>query len=136
MRPSHHELVYPPLAKKGKRGFAGFPAVTVAFYGVDDLTATKAVAALVPSADEEPTALERFVVENGDARRDPNVGDAILAFVKAHGAASVLMSERIIGCPHEEGADYPAGEKCPSCPFWHDRDRWSGAWLPPPADGA
>lgn len=136
MRPSHHELVYPPLAKKGKRGFTGFPVVTVAFYGADDLTATKAVAALVPAEGAEPAALERFAVAQGDARRDPNVGDAILAFCRSHGAASVLVSERIIGCPHEEGVDYPAGERCPSCPFWHERDRWSGERLAPPADNA
>jgi len=23
-----------------------------------------------------------------------------------------------IGCPHEEGLDFPEGEDCPFCPFW------------------
>jgi hypothetical protein len=36
------------------------------------------------------------------------------------------MADRIIGCPHEEGIDYPEGEECPLCPFWKGRDRWSG----------
>jgi hypothetical protein len=31
-----------------------------------------------------------------------------------------------IGCPHEEGKDYPLGENCPQCPYWANRDRWSG----------
>jgi hypothetical protein len=23
-----------------------------------------------------------------------------------------------MGCPHEEGEDFPVGEDCPFCPFW------------------
>ena len=23
-----------------------------------------------------------------------------------------------MGCPHEEGEDFPLGEDCPFCPFW------------------
>ena len=26
----------------------------------------------------------------------------------------------------EEGVDYPLGGKCPECPIWASRDRWSG----------
>jgi hypothetical protein len=36
------------------------------------------------------------------------------------------MPDRIIGCPHEEGIDYPLGSTCPLCPFWKDKDRWTG----------
>jgi hypothetical protein len=35
------------------------------------------------------------------------------------------MTDRIIGCPHEEGIDYE-GAACPACPFWAGRDRWTG----------
>jgi hypothetical protein len=38
----------------------------------------------------------------------------------------VAAFDRIIGCPHEEGIDYPEGEICMKCPFWAHRDRWSG----------
>ena len=31
-----------------------------------------------------------------------------------------------IACPHEEDKDYPEGGTCPQCPFWADKDRWSG----------
>lgn len=31
----------------------------------------------------------------------------------------------IIGCPHEEGIDYPDGQVCPQCPFCAHRDRWA-----------
>jgi hypothetical protein len=40
-----------------------------------------------------------------------------------------VVADRIVGCPHEEGIDYPDGEKCPECPFWATRDRWSGDLL-------
>jgi hypothetical protein len=39
------------------------------------------------------------------------------------------MVGRIIGCPHEEGIDYPEGSMCPKCPFWSSRDRWTGELL-------
>ncbi len=44
------------------------------------------------------------------------------------GAKSVVMTDRIIGCPHEEGIDYE-GPTCPDCPFWAGRDRWTGKRL-------
>ena len=31
------------------------------------------------------------------------------------------MTDRIIGCPHEEGIDYE-GSVCPRCEFWANRD--------------
>ena len=33
------------------------------------------------------------------------------------------MTDRLIGCPHEEGIDYPMGRTCPRCPFWANIDR-------------
>jgi hypothetical protein len=39
------------------------------------------------------------------------------------------MPEAIIGCPHEEGTDYPEGEACPQCPFWQGRDRFKGTYV-------
>jgi hypothetical protein len=69
--------------------------------------------------------MRRWFAEQGDIRRD----DAVLAEVVAHldqaGVTSVAMMEGIFGCPHEQGVDYE-GETCPMCPFWADRDRFSG----------
>lgn len=129
MRPSHDELVYEPVRKKGRRGFRGYPAATIAFYGPDDERASKVAVAVIPEEGAEPTLLERFRTQTGDVRRDPVVGDAVLAFLRKHGILTVLLSGRIIGCPHEEGVDYPEGGKCPSCPWWHDKDRWTGETL-------
>jgi len=49
-----------------------------------------------------------------------------MQYLGAHGVRSVVMADRILGCPHEEGTDYPEGEVCPHCPFWANRDRWMG----------
>ena len=39
-------------------------------------------------------------------------------FFTEHGVKSVATSEGNMGCPHEEGEDFPEGEDCPFCPFW------------------
>jgi len=39
-------------------------------------------------------------------------------FFLQYGVKSVAISEGNMGCPHEEGLDFPHGEDCPFCPFW------------------
>jgi hypothetical protein len=53
----------------------------------------------------------------------------ILEFAQEHHAERVAMFDRIIGCPYEEGIDYPEGKPCPPCPFWANRDRQIGEVL-------
>ncbi len=127
------------LRKKARRGFQGYPVATVAYYGPDAHRATKAAVAVLPDEGAEPAALERWFNETRDIRRDDRTNQQILQFIRTHGAKSVVMSGRIIGCPHEEGVDYPEGEVCPQCPYWAGRDRWNGAEQRTPAardDGA
>jgi len=115
------------LRKKVRKGFNGYPVATVAYYGPDNRTATKVAVAIVPDEDAEPVALERWFDETGYVRRNHEINGQILDFLRSHGARSVVMSDGIIGCPHEEGIDYPEGEECPQCPFWSGRDRWTGS---------
>ncbi len=121
----HHKAFW-PLTKKSNRGFRGFPVATVAFYGPDDRRASKVAVGILPADGAELTALERWFSETGDVRDDADVSAAIAGFVKRNAVKTVVMADRIIGCPHEEGVDYPEGQTCPDCPFWADRDRWSG----------
>ncbi len=114
------------LSKRAKRGFRGYPIATIAFYGPNDERASKAAVAIVPEEDAEPLALERWFSECGDIRSDPAIAEQILAFIHQYEAKSVTMADCIIGCPHEEGVDYPEGAVCPQCPFWANRDRWTG----------
>jgi hypothetical protein len=84
---------------------------------------------LLPSSRTKPltrTAVERWFCKTPDAREDPDVTEWIVRFVDQDGGKSVVAVDRIIGCPHEEGIDYPAGEKCTQCSFRANRDRWSG----------
>jgi hypothetical protein len=115
-----------PLHKKSRRGFRGYPIATVAFYGPDDRRASKVAVSILRSEDASPDPIERWFSDEADIRRDPAIGAKILAFIQEHEAKSVVMPDRIIGCPHEEGIDYPEGEVCPQCPFWAHRDRWTG----------
>lgn len=117
------------FAKKAKKGFRGYPVATIAFYGPDDKRATKVSVGIVPDEGAKVDALERWFSQTTDVRNDAQVIEAILRFVELHGAKSVVSVDRIIGCPHEEGIDYPEGGECPSCKFWAGRDRWSGEVL-------
>jgi hypothetical protein len=70
--------------------------------------------------------LERWFSQDIDVRADPAINREIVEFIGQHQAKSVIVTDGIIGCPHEEGIDYPEGESCPECPFWANRDRWTG----------
>lgn len=112
--------------KKMKRGFRGFPVATVAYYGPDDRRASKVVVAIVESEDAEPDPMEKWFSETGDVRQDDVIGEEIFRFIESNAAKSVVIADGIMGCPHEEGIDYPEGEPCPRCPFWRNRDRFTG----------
>ncbi|HET6588013.1 MAG TPA: hypothetical protein VFG67_09635 [Oleiagrimonas sp.] len=109
-----------------KNGFRRYPVVTVAFYGPDDQHATKAVASLIRHESGDIEAMEKWYAEDGDIRHDRSINAQMLAsFAEAH-PKSIVKPDRIIGCPHEEGIDYPEGESCPECPFWKNRNRFTG----------
>jgi hypothetical protein len=92
-----------------------FPFGTVALYGPDDKTTTKIAAGVIKSPNQEPI-IERWVAT--DVMTSPKVQSELKAFFEKHGVKSVAMSSGNMGCPHEEGADFPDGEDCPFCPFW------------------
>ncbi|MBI3515251.1 MAG: hypothetical protein HY060_14505 [Proteobacteria bacterium] len=112
------------LGKKTKRGFRGYPLGTIAFYGPDDKRATKVAVGIIPGEDQE-AELRRWLVEQGDVRRNDAVLAEVVAYLDEAGVKSVAMVDGVFGCPHEEGVDYE-GETCPLCPFWAGRDRFAG----------
>lgn len=114
------------LGKKFRPGFRGYPIATVAFYGPNDQLATKIVVSVILTENNEPDFLKRWFSEGDlDVRSDPAIGEQVLAFLKTHSPRSTVVTDRIIGCPHEEGTDYPEGASCPQCPFWAGRDRFT-----------
>jgi hypothetical protein len=113
------------LRKKAKQGMRGYPIGTLAFYGPDNRRASKVAVSFIRAKGAEPE-LRRWFSEAGDVRTDPTIAVEIAEHLRRHGVHSVAMTDRIIGCPHEEGIDYPMGEACPQCPYWKGRDRWTG----------
>jgi hypothetical protein len=65
------------LAQSARRGFRGYPIATVALYGPTADLATKIAVSIIP-----------------DERN-----------LRQHQARSVVVTDRVIGCPHEEGID-------------------------------
>ena len=116
----------PWLRRKAKQGFQGYPVATIAFYGPTATVATKVVVSIVRDEGHEPDPLERWFSQDIDVRNNLDVGEKVLAFLKEHAAKSVIVTDGLIGCPHEEGIDYPEGKSCPQCPYWAGRDRFTG----------
>jgi hypothetical protein len=88
---------------------------TVAFYGPDNRHASKVVVGIAPEAGDEIVDLRRWLDDGLDVRADPRIGREVTEFLRAHGARNVAVAQGIIGCPHEEGVDYPEGSECPEC---------------------
>ena len=92
-----------------------YPIGTVALYGPDDRTTTKIAAGVITSPTAEPI-VRRWVAT--DVTTSPKVQREMKEFFAGHGVRSVAVSEGNMGCPHEEGEDFPEGTDCPFCPFW------------------
>jgi hypothetical protein len=117
------------LKKKAKHGFRGYPLATVTYYGPTNSLASKVAVGVIHVEGGEVEPLERWFSEVKDIRLDPEVDEAVLHFLQQNGVKSVVIPDRILGCPHEEGIDYPDGEKCPKCTYWANRDRFTGEVL-------
>jgi hypothetical protein len=92
-----------------------YPIGTVALYGPDDKTTTKIAAGVILQDGAEAT-IKRWVAT--DVTTNLKIQQELKDFFLQHGVQSVAMSEGNMGCPHEEGLDFPHGEDCPFCPFW------------------
>jgi hypothetical protein len=91
---------------------------TVAHYGPDDQTVTKIAVGVFEYEDAEPI-LKRWI--GPDVMTDPETQAQIANFLQAHGVQQVVATDGVIGCPHEEGIDFPEGQECPYCPFWRGK---------------
>ena len=77
-------------------------------------------------AENSEAIIERWVAT--DVTTSPKIQREIQEFFKQHGVTSVAMSDGNMGCPHEEGEDFPEGEDCPFCPFWKGK-QGSNQWF-------
>jgi hypothetical protein len=95
-----------------------YPIGTVAMYGPDDKTTTK-IAAGVILHDGAEAIMQRWMAT--DVTTNPKVQQELKDFFLQHDVKQVAMSQGNMGCPHEEGEDFPHGEDCPFCPFWKSK---------------
>ena len=96
-----------------------FPIGTVAYYGPNDQIITKVVAGVL--LDDKTNPILKKWYGDGVAQ-DPQTAVEIGEFFQEQQVKNVVMTEGIIGCPHEEGIDYPVGTSCPECPYWAEED--------------
>ena len=69
--------------------------------------------------------MRTWSTDAGDVRNDPVIAAELADWLRSQGIKDTLSYDRIIGCPHEEGIDYPIGRTCPQCPFWASIDRFT-----------
>ncbi|OGV50198.1 MAG: hypothetical protein A3F46_05420 [Legionellales bacterium RIFCSPHIGHO2_12_FULL_42_9] len=112
------------LEKKIKKGFRGYPIATIALYGPTNKLATKIVVGIIVSQNDEVEQMRKWYC-NTEIRSNLKVMQEILDFIKECNVCSVAMVDKIIGCPHEEGINYPDKTCCPQCPYWANRDRFT-----------
>jgi len=94
-----------------------YPIGILAYFGPDDKQITKAVAVIVQDRTSPPSYKSwnspEFI---SDSRVASEIGQYFLDNL----VTEVVMTEGVVGCPHEEGIDFPYGKQCPKCPFWAD----------------
>lgn len=78
--------------KKSKRGFRGYPAAVIAFYGPTATLATKVVVGIARDRNRQIDPLRKWFSEN-DLRHDEKIGLETAAFLKEQGVSSVVMTE-------------------------------------------
>lgn len=117
----HVERTLGPLQKKTPR------TGTIAFYGPNNKVASKIAVGILDDHNEILDMKKWFSNPDSatDIRNDLQIAQEIVDFLKSYDISTIGSSDRIIGCPHEEGIDYPLNEVCPVCSFWANRSRWN-----------
>jgi hypothetical protein len=120
--PTRAQTLLSRIADKARKGNRGDPVGTVAFYGPDDQSASKVVVGISPNPSEGVTETRTWRGDP-DLREDAATMGQVLEFLGVHKVKSVVMTDGIYGCPHEEGIDYAEGAACEQCAFWQGRPR-------------
>jgi hypothetical protein len=94
-----------------------FPIGTIAYFGPDDQNVTKIVVAILPDENSDPV-VRKWVGEGVAQNKEAAI--EIGNFFKNRAVQNIVMTDGIIGCPHEEGVDFPIGKSCTKCEFWLD----------------
>ncbi len=112
------------ISKRARKGHKGYPVATIAFYGPTNKIASKLVCSIIENEGSEPEPMKKWLSEK-DLRKSEKILGEVLSFIEINNVKTVSMIHTIIGCPHEEGIDYPEGASCPECKYWKGRDRFT-----------
>jgi hypothetical protein len=104
-----------PLEPPARPAQPKYPVGTIARYGPNNFQTTKVVASVILRPGSGPIMKKWFGARVAD---DPKVRRQINSFFDQKNVQSVVGPRNNLGCPHEEGIDFPLGEDCPQCPYW------------------
>ena len=97
-----------------KRSRAKYPLATISAYGPDNTRATKLVVGILRRARQKsPREMRSWSSNAGDVRDNEVIAAELADWLHSRGIKDTVSYDRIIGCPHEEGIDYPMGRACP-----------------------
>lgn len=82
------------IMKMVKKGFLGYPMISISYYGPTESHATKVTVTFTAEEDSEAQT-ETFITEN-DIREDPTIQSTIVKIIERSGAKSVDLIDRII----------------------------------------
>ena len=80
------------MEKRVKRAARGYPIGTIAFYGPTNQVASKVAVGVILKEDEGAQHIQRWFSDNGDIRKDVEIQDRAIRFLKEHGVRSVAMT--------------------------------------------
>ena len=119
--------------RASQRSRAKYPLATFSAYGPDNGRATKLVVGILRRpGQQDANPIRAWSTNAGDVRDDPLIAAELADWLRNQGIKDTVGYDRIIGCPHEEGTDYPIGRTCPQCPFWASIDRFTHEPIPAP----
>jgi hypothetical protein len=81
------------IAKWVKKGFQGYPQISLAYFGESMNYATEVVVGFV--SEEGAVAQEQKFVSKGDARKDETIQTTLLKVIERAGAKTVLEVEGV-----------------------------------------
>jgi hypothetical protein len=82
------------IEKRVKRGFQGYPMVTITYYGDNESKATEVVVGFIQ--EEGSAALEEKFVTEGEIREDTTVQTTIIKIIDRVEAKSVSLNEGVV----------------------------------------
>ena len=97
---------------------SSYPIGTLMYFGPDNATITKIVAVVIPAKGSSPIAKSW---SNPQVSSDPKVAAEIGQFYLENKVADVVMTDGVVGCPHDEGIDFPVGGHCSQCKYWENQ---------------